>query len=216
MVDVMAERAIYIAGVDIGNNSTEAAIARLNGNGENDVLSSSLVKTIGVKGTIRNAMGIIDALDRAIEPIGIKRSELSLVLLNEATPVIGDVAMETITETVITESAMIGHNPSTPGGQGLGLGVTIRLDELNDASNSTPWIVLVPEEFDFNEAAALINRAVSAGKTAAGAIIQKDDGVLIHNRLNNPIPIVDEVRLINAVPLGHARRRGGVGPGPVH
>ncbi|WP_410779831.1 hypothetical protein, partial [Klebsiella quasipneumoniae] len=27
---------------------------------------------------------------------------------NEATPVIGDVAMETITETIITESTMIG------------------------------------------------------------------------------------------------------------
>ena len=32
-------------------------------------------------------------------------------MINEATPVIGDVAMETITETIITESTMIGHNP---------------------------------------------------------------------------------------------------------
>ena len=53
------------------------------------------------------------------------RRDLNLVLLNEATPVIGDVAMETITEMVITESAMIGHNPSTPGGVGLGRGTTI-------------------------------------------------------------------------------------------
>ena len=34
---------------------------------------------------------------------------------------IGDVAMETITETIITESTMIGHNPQTPGGVGVGM-----------------------------------------------------------------------------------------------
>ena len=49
------------------------------------------------------------------------------VLLNEATPVISGLAMETITETIITESTMIGHNPTTPGGEGLGdLAVTDR------------------------------------------------------------------------------------------
>ncbi|WP_228741519.1 hypothetical protein, partial [Klebsiella quasipneumoniae] len=45
-------------------------------------------------------------------------SDISLIRINEATPVIGDVAMETITETIITESTMIGHNPKTPGGVG--------------------------------------------------------------------------------------------------
>ena len=30
--------------------------------------------------------------------------------------------METITETIITESTMIGHNPNTPGGEGVGVG----------------------------------------------------------------------------------------------
>jgi hypothetical protein len=51
---------------------------------------------------------------------GISVSDISLIRINEATPVIGDVAMETITETIITESTMIGHNPKTPGGAGLG------------------------------------------------------------------------------------------------
>lgn len=38
--------------------------------------------------------------------------------------------METITETIITESTMIGHNPKTPGGVGLGVGVTITPEDL--------------------------------------------------------------------------------------
>ncbi len=49
-------------------------------------------------------------------------SDVSRIYLNEAAPVIGDVAMETITETIITESTMIGHNPQTPGGGALAWG----------------------------------------------------------------------------------------------
>ncbi|MCG1012615.1 hypothetical protein JT739_08375, partial [Tepidanaerobacter sp. GT38] len=35
--------------------------------------------------------------------------------------------------------------------------------------------------------------ASSRGVYVEGAVVQKDDGVLIANRLNNKIPIVDEV-----------------------
>ncbi len=64
--------------------------------------------------------GIQEALALVAKRAGINVSDISLIRINEATPVIGDVAMETITETIITESTMIGHNPKTPGGAGLG------------------------------------------------------------------------------------------------
>jgi diol dehydratase reactivase alpha subunit len=190
----------YIAGIDIGNNSTEVAVAKTNGKGDVHVLSSALVPTVGIKGTLQNAIGVLDVLDRALKPLGIERKSLNMVLLNEATPVIGDVAMETITETVITESAMIGHNPSTPGGLGLGLGRTIRLEKLGAATLDKSWIVIVPGFADFKEVAERLNRAISAGIDVTGAIVQNDDGVLIHNRLRCPIPIVDEVQHIDRIP----------------
>ena len=192
----------YLAGVDVGNNSTEVAIAEHTEDGEISILSSAIVRTVGIKGTIRNAMGIIDALDKALQPLGVRRNDLSVVLLNEATPVIGDVAMETITETVITESAMIGHNPSTPGGQGLGVGTTILLDEIGAASLDEQWIVIIAETVDFQEAAARLNRAMNRGLSISGAIVQKDDAVLINNRLHRAMPIVDEVQYIDRVPVG--------------
>lgn len=204
---------VYIAGVDVGNNSTEVAIGRLNKNGRADILSSAMVRTVGIKGTTRNAIGIIEALDLALKPIGVPRKELSVVLLNEATPVIGDVAMETITETVITESAMIGHNPSTPGGEGLGLGTTIPLHMLQSASPGERWIVVIPGTVPFRDAAASLNEAVSKDREVAGAIVQKDDGVLIHNRLHQPIPIVDEVQHIDRIPIGMPAAVEVAGPG---
>jgi diol dehydratase reactivase alpha subunit len=190
----------YIAGVDVGNNTTEVAIAELTPKGK-AILSSSIVRTVGIKGTLRNAMGVVDALDKALEPLGIRRADLGVVLLNEATPVIGDVAMETITETVITESAMIGHNPSTPGGQGLGIGTTIALDQLGSSSANKPWIVIIPGTVGFQEAASRLNRAMSANVSIVGAIVQRDDAVLISNRLQRSIPIVDEVQHIDRVPV---------------
>jgi diol dehydratase reactivase alpha subunit len=191
----------YIAGVDIGNNTTEVAIAETHPGGDVRFLSSSVVRTIGIKGTVRNVPGVIDAIDRALEPLRIPRTRLSLVLLNEATPVIGDVAMETITETVITESAMIGHNPDTPGGLGLGVGTTIPLQDLPDGDTGEGWIVLIPEGIEFRAAAEDMNRAAARGVRIVGAVAQRDDGVLIHNRLDRPVPIVDEVRYIDRVPV---------------
>ncbi len=192
----------YIAGVDVGNNTTEVALAEIDGKGNPRFLSSAMVRTVGIKGTLRNATGIIEALDQALKPTGLRRDQLDAVLLNEATPVIGDIAMETITETVITESAMIGHNPSTPGGQGLGQGRTIALGELGSSSNHQPYIVVVPGQAEFKDVAEKINAACQRGLTVAGAIVQKDDGVLINNRLEQPIPIVDEVKYIDRVPVG--------------
>lgn len=202
-----------LAGVDIGNNTTEVAIAELAPGAEPRFLASSLVRTVGIKGTLQNVLGVIEALDLALHKLNLPRRELDLVLLNEATPVIGDVAMETITETVITESAMIGHNPSTPGGQGLSVGTTIALADLQQATAGRRWIVIVPGTIDFQEAAAELNRATTAGIEVAGAIVQKDDAVLINNRLHRSVPIIDEVTHIDRIPVGMPAAVEVAGPG---
>ena len=193
---------VTIAGVDVGNDTTEVAVAEVGPDGRVHFLSSATVKTVGIKGTVQNSMGVIAGLDTALAPLALKRSDLSLILLNEATPVVGDVAMETITETVITESAMIGHNPATPGGQGLGVGTTVLLAHLKSKGSAAPCLVVVPGRLDFQEVAAQINQAMNHGAQIVGAILQNDDGVLVHNRLLRPIPIVDEVEFIDRVPLG--------------
>lgn len=127
------------------------------------------------------------------------------ICINEAAPVIGDVAMETITETIITESTMIGHNPQTPGGVGVGMGTTIAVEKLAALSEdrfAQGWIPLVDEEMDFLEAVWFINEALDRGINVVAAILKKDDGVLVNNRLNRPIPVVDEVTLLEKVPEG--------------
>ncbi|MGS9102576.1 diol dehydratase reactivase subunit alpha, partial [Salmonella enterica subsp. enterica serovar Infantis] len=74
----------------------------------------ALAETTRLTGTLRNVFGIQEALALVAKRAGINVRDISLIRINEATPVIGDVAMETISETIITESTMIGHNPKTP------------------------------------------------------------------------------------------------------
>ncbi|HCI6421355.1 propanediol dehydratase reactivase alpha subunit PduG [Klebsiella quasipneumoniae] len=192
----------YIAGIDIGNSSTEVALATLNEAGALTITHSALAETTGIKGTLRNVFGIQEALALVAKRAGIAVSDISLIRINEATPVIGDVAMETITETIITESTMIGHNPKTPGGAGLGVGITITPQELLTRPADAPYILVVSSAFDFADIASVINASLRAGYQITGVILQRDDGVLVSNRLEKPLPIVDEVLYIDRIPLG--------------
>ena len=147
--------------------------------------------TSGIKGTGQNVAGVRKALSLALERAGWGRDDFSkvdLIRINRAAPVIGDVAMETVTETVITESTMIGHNPSTPGGVGTGVGETVPFSELARCSPGHACAVVVPSDVDFEDAASGIAEAMNRGVAVNCAICQNDDGVLIANRLPRPIP----------------------------
>ncbi|ENG7983528.1 diol dehydratase reactivase subunit alpha [Listeria monocytogenes] len=191
----------YIAGIDIGNSTTEVALAMANYSKEVAFVASAITDTTGIKGTKQNLHGIFKALRLALEKVNATTENLAEIRINEATPVIGDVAMETITETIITESTMIGHNPKTPGGLGMGSGVTVLLDDVTSKSKDEDYIVIIPKTVDFEDAAKQINTYVENGYQITAAILQADDGVLVHNRLNHKIPIVDEVGFIDKVPV---------------
>jgi diol dehydratase reactivase alpha subunit len=190
-----------IAGIDVGNATTEVTLADIGDENSCRFLASSVVPTTGIKGTLGNIAGIISALRRATRTANLGLRDLQLALLNEATPVIGDIAMETITETLITESTMIGHNPATPGGLGLGVGRTTHIRDLVSTRSGEAVIVVIPREYDFEVAASMVTRAMEAGINVQGGIVQGDDGVLITNRLPKVLPFVDEVALIECVPL---------------
>lgn len=190
-----------IAGVDIGNSTTEVCIGGIGPEGRLRFLSSASRKTTGTKGTLPNVQGIKAALGEAMDRIGYPVSELSLIRINEAAPVIGDTAMETITETVITESSMIGHNPSTPAGAGQAVGELLFIQNLDQGNSHTPYIVAADKSHPYGEVARLLNDAKKRLQIV-GLILQADEAVLVENRLEYAIPIVDEVRHIDSVPEG--------------
>jgi len=189
-----------LAAVDIGNSTTEVCLAEENEAGKIRFLTSASVFTTGLKGTVSNVTGILSALEEAASYAGLRIHQITHIRINEAAPVIGGAAMETLTQTAITESSMIGHNPKTPAGVGTGYGKTIYLENLSNALSSEPYIVVVSAKTDYETAAAQINQA--QGINITGAILQKDEAVLVYNRLNNKIPIIDEVHHIHKINEG--------------
>ena len=190
-----------IAGVDIGNSTTEVCIGAIEDNGRFRFLSSASRMTTGTKGTLPNVHGVKAALTEAMERIHEPVERLSLIRLNEAAPVIGDTAMETITETIITESSMIGHNPSTPAGAGEAVGRLIFLENIWKGEAGVAYIVAVSNRFSYEEAAARLNQFLPE-LDIRGLILQADEAVLVENRLNRKMPIVDEVKHITRIPEG--------------
>lgn len=190
-----------VAGVDIGNSTTEVCIGCPENDGTLRFLSSASRMTTGTKGTLPNVMGVKAALEEAMDKIQLPVSRLDEIRLNEAAPVIGDTAMETITETVITESSMIGHNPSTPAGAGQASGILMALEHLYQADRETPYIVTASAKFSYETIAEKLNQYMP-GRKIRGLILQADEAVLVENRLKEKIPIVDEVRHIDKVPEG--------------
>lgn len=191
----------FIAGVDIGNSTTEVCVGEWAPNSGIHFLCSASCPTTGTKGTPANIHGIREALNQAMERIGRELSDIALIRLNEAAPVIGDTAMETLTETIITDSSMIGHNPSTPAGAGQAVGKILFMENLSRAVPHTPYIVAVPGTCSYEEAASALNRAAES-LDIRGAILQADEAVLVENRLHRKVPIIDEVALLDRLKDG--------------
>ena len=81
-----------VAGVDIGNSSTETAVARIDGK-HVKFLASGITDTTGIKGTKQNIHGVFKSLKIALDKLGLDISDLDEVRVNEAAPVIGDDAV---------------------------------------------------------------------------------------------------------------------------
>ena len=190
----------YIAGVDIGNSTTEVCVGEVTPGGSLRFLTSASCPTTGTKGTIENVYSVKNALKLAMSRIGRETSDLDLVRLHEAAPVIGDTAMETLTETVITASSMIGHNPSTPAGAGQAVGEILLIENVSRAIPDTDYILAASAEHSYEKIAAIVNRYNELN--IVGIILQADEAVLVENRLNKKIPIIDEVRRIDRLPDG--------------
>lgn len=187
-----------VAGVDIGNSTTEVCIGRIEG-GDIRFLSSATHATTGIKGTVDNIPGIVSALEEAMGKVRLSTSDLEYIRLNESAPVIGDTAMETITETIITDSSMIGHNPSTPAGVGTAVGYTIHIENLSKMVADRPYILVVGKEYGYEKVAEVVN-SLGGYIKIVGLILQADEAVLVWNRLDKKIPIVDEVLRIDKIP----------------
>ncbi len=190
---------MLVAGVDVGNSTTEVAVARIEPGREPAWLFVGRCPTTGAKGSVDCAAGIGELLLRAERRIGARPQ---LALLAELHPVrTGLLELGRIEELGLERTAIARPGSETPSGSGVGAGRLTSLEDLGGPPGAGDVIAVVGRE-DFDVVAARLRDARDRGWRITAVVVEGDDGVLIGNRFDRSLPIVDEVVDIAGLPLG--------------
>ncbi|MGE0777118.1 diol dehydratase reactivase ATPase-like domain-containing protein [Mycolicibacterium sp.] len=181
-----------VAGIDIGNHTTEIVLARVR-DGVVSTVAHGQAPTRGRKGSAESLQGAAALLHRIEVDAGCRAGELLLAALR---PV--DTASAPIPP-AYSPSAPVRSlrrpDASTPAGSGHAVGQHVSLSGLRAQAHGGPVVVSVDAATDFEVAAREIGVAVERGWQVVGVLAAQDDAVLIHNRIPVDVPVVDEVDL---------------------
>ncbi|MCV7012697.1 diol dehydratase reactivase ATPase-like domain-containing protein [Mycolicibacterium madagascariense] len=186
-----------VAGVDVGNHTTEIVLART-GLGGPEQITHGQGPTRGRKGSRESLEGAAALLHQLEVESGVVVDEVLLAALR---PV--DTATAPLPPPASPRSpvrSLRSATASTPAGTGFGVGRHVPLADLDGAVIDRPTIVSVDASTDFEVAAAVVSAAADRGWQIAGVIAAQDDAVLIRNRISIDVPVVDEVDLDGLMP----------------
>ncbi|MGE2716062.1 diol dehydratase reactivase ATPase-like domain-containing protein [Mycolicibacterium litorale] len=179
-----------VAGVDVGNHTTEIVIARV-ADGGVEALTHGQSPTRGRKGSAESLEGAAALLHRLEVEAGVQVDEVVLATIR---PV--DTATAPLAPAVSPRApvrSLRRPDASTPAGTGYGVGRHVPLADLAAPVDPGPVIVSVPAATDFEVAARAVTDGVARGWDIAGVLVAEDDAVLIRNRIPIDVPVVDEV-----------------------
>ena len=177
-----------VAGVDIGNATTEVAVLA-----GGRLLGTDRLPTRGRKGSPESVHGAAALVRRAERRLGVQVTEASIAPLR---------AVDTATLAVPALPPRTGRlrvlaaGVPTPGGAGTCVGQPLALDAPDPAAG--PRIVLVPPGLGYAAAAAQVRRLIDTGVPVGAVLAAGDEGVLIANRLAAPVPVIDQVDTVAA------------------
>ena len=176
-----------IAGVDVGNATTEVAV--LDGG---RLLGTGRLPTRGRKGSPESVRGAAALVHRIERRLGRPVDEARIAPLRAAdTATLAVPAVPPQTGRLRVLAAGV----ATPGGAGTCIGVPLWLDQarVDVAQPVPPRVVLVPPGLGYAEAAGRVRALLAAGVPAGAVLAAGDEGVLIANRLDTPLPVIDQV-----------------------
>ena len=189
---------MIVAGVDVGNSTTEVAFARVAPGRPPEFLLVLRTATSGAKGSLASAAAVHELVDRGARRLG---EPVARLLLAELRPVETSLVERAHEDDLdLGRTAVAVPASATPSGHGVGVGVLRRLPALTGAPDGAT--IAIVEGEDFEQAAALLRAARSRGWDLRGAIVRGDDAVLIGNRVDPGLPIVDEVTGASDLPEG--------------
>ena len=174
-----------VAGIDIGNATTEVAVLA-----DGRLLGVDRLPTRGRKGSAESVHGAAALLRRAERRLGVQVEEASIAPLRAA---------DTATLTVPALPPRTGRlrvlaaGVATPGGAGTCTGRPIILDNSHRPVPPGQLVALVPPGVGYAAAAGRVRGLLAAGAAVGAVLTAGDEGVLIANRLGARVPVLDQV-----------------------
>ncbi|HEX3389749.1 MAG TPA: diol dehydratase reactivase ATPase-like domain-containing protein [Streptosporangiaceae bacterium] len=194
-----------VAGVDIGNATTEVVVL----DGER-LLGAGRLPTRGRKGSaesLRGAAALVRRIERRLGTTVDEARIAPLRAVGTATLTIPAVVPDTGRLRVLAAGV------ATPGGTGTCVGAPLWLDsegrEAGSPGRDRPagvapdgrppdggpaaWVALVPPGLGYVAAARRLRELLAAGVPVGAVLAGSDEGVLIANRLDAPVPVIDQI-----------------------
>ncbi len=198
-----------IAGVDVGNATTEAVLIC-----GGKILGAGRVPTRGRKGSADSLRGAAALVRRVERTLGCTVDEARIAPLRAV-----DTSVLTVPEVAPPEGRLrvLAAGVPTPGGTGACVGTPLLLSgpeppEPGDAA----VVAVVPAGLRYDKAAAWLRALLAAGTRIGAVLVAGDEGVLVANRLPGGMPVIDQVDAVAAAacqllavevrPPGHSLR----------
>jgi hypothetical protein len=184
-----------VAGVDVGNATTEVAVLA-----GGRLLGVDRLPTRGRKGSAESLRGAAALVRRLERRHGWRVDEARIAPLR---------AVDTTTLTVAEIPPSTGRlrllaaSVATPGGSGSCVGVPLWLDRPVPAEPAGRFVAVVPPGLGYTQAAELLRSLARAGVPIEAVLVAGDEGVLIANRIDARVPVIDQVDVsgVAACPL---------------
>jgi hypothetical protein len=184
-----------VAGVDVGNATTEVAVLA-----DGRILGVDRLPTRGRKGSAESLRGAAALVRRLERRHGWRVDEARIAPLR---------AVDTTTLTVppipppTGRLRLLAAGVATPGGSGSCVGVPLWIDRPVPPDPAGPFVAVIPPGLGYAGAAELLRGLAGAGVPVEAVLVGGDEGVLIANRIDARIPVIDQVDVagVAACPL---------------
>jgi Diol dehydratase reactivase ATPase-like domain/DD-reactivating factor swiveling domain len=186
-----------VAGVDVGNHTTEIVLAHVR-DGAVEPIAHGQAPTRGRKGSRESLEGAATLLHKLELQASVAVDHIVLATLRPVDT--STVPLPPASSPRSPVRSLRAPDARTPAGTGSAVGRHVPLAALSGDVIGGPAIVSVDSATDFEVAARQISDGVGRGWHVAGVIAEQDDAVLIRNRIPIDIPVVDEVDLSGLEP----------------
>lgn len=178
-----------VAGVDIGNSTTEIVIADASVDPPRPV-AWDRASTRGVKGTAEAARGAASLLARLERRRAITADR---VIMTRQVPVHTRRLDVPVADDDTGSLALLSAGVATPAGHGHAAGRPFDVALIPPTGEVGPIVLVARDPLGFRATAAAVDRWLSMGHAVAAVLLAGDEAALVHARTSADLPIVDGV-----------------------